>query len=139
MSNSGLPDYDIDPEKTYTADDVNHIVARRIAQVHMQTLDQRVTSLEADVRKGFSDLVASMDNLKVTVQESTHDLFKCRTDLKDEIYDEFIHTKTFQKEMKIMDGKIDTVDTKVDEQWKRITVAVVVASVAIQIAFKFWG
>ena len=137
---SSLPPYDeIDPEKTYSADEVSHILARKMARYQMDSLDRRVNTIEMDSNKGFSELKALIENLQETVRSSTYDLLKCRTDLKNEIYDEFVHNDTFKKEMTIMDGKIDKVDIKVSAQWKTITVAVVVAVTAIQIAFKVWG
>ena len=133
---SGLPEYEIDPNKTFSADDVNHIVARRIAQVQMENINQRVNSNESDMIKGFSELKAAIGNLEKTIEHSSHSLYKCRNELKDEMntqmFSEFVHKETFDREMKVLDGKVD-------EQWKRITLAVVVAMAVLQIAFKLWG
>ena len=133
---SGLPEYEIDPGKQYSANDVNHIVARRIAQIQMDNISQRVNNNEYDMNKGFSEIKAAITALEKTIEGSSHNLYKCRNELKEEItqhmYDDFIHKETFEREMQVMDKKID-------EQWKRITIAVVVAVTVLQIGFKVWG
>ena len=129
MPDSGLPKQE---QKMYTEDDLNHIIARRVAKIQMDSLEGRISRNESDTNKGFSEMKAAIESLKETLQDSSTDIRQCRDDLKKEIEDNFVYEDIFRLEMTAMDKKID-------DQWKRITLAVVVASVTIQIAFKLWG
>ena len=128
MPNSGLPPQ----EKTYTENDLEHLVARRVAKIQMDGMEVRLNRHEGDTNKGFTELKLSIESLKETLQNSSTDIRQCRDDLKKEIGDNFVYEDIFRLEMTAMDKKID-------DQWKRITLAVVVASVTIQFAFKLWG
>ena len=129
MPDSGLPKQE---QKMYTEDDLNHIIARRVAKIQMDSLEGRISRNESDTNKGFSEMKAAIESLKETLQDSSLNIRKCRDELKKEIDDNFVYEDIFRLEMTAMDKKID-------DQWKRITLAVVVASVTIQIAFKLWG
>ena len=129
MPNSGLPKQE---QKMYTEDDLNHIIARRVAKIQMDSLEGRISRNESDTNKGFSEMKAAIESLKETLQDSSLNIRKCRDELKKEIDDNFVYEDIFRLEMTAMDKKID-------DQWKRITLAVVVASVTIQFAFKLWG
>ena len=128
MPDSGLPPQ----ERTYTENDLEHLVARRVAKIQMDGMEARLNRHEGDTNKGFTELKLSIESLKETLQNSSTDIRKCRDDLKKEIEDSFVYEDIFRLEMTAMDKKID-------DQWKRITLAVVVASATIQIAFKLWG
>ena len=129
MTDSGLPKQE---QKMYTEDDLNHIIARRVAKIQMDSLEGRISRNESDTNKGFSEMKAAIESLKETLQDSSLNIRKCRDELKKEIDDNFVYEDIFRLEMSAMDKKID-------DQWKRITLAVVVASVTIQFAFKLWG
>ena len=129
MTDSGLPKQE---QKMYTEDDLNHIIARRVAKIQMDSLEGRISRNESDTNKGFSEMKAAIESLKETLQDSSLNIRKCRDELKKEIDDNFVYEDIFRLEMSAMDKKID-------DQWKRITLAVVVASVTIQFAFKMWG
>lgn len=118
--------------KLYTEDDLNHIIARRVAKIQMDNMEGRIVRNEGDMNKGFSVLQASIDSLKTTLNDSSSNIQKCREELKKEVGETFVYEDIFRLEMKAMDKKID-------DQWKRITLAVVVASATIQFAFKLWG
>ena len=78
MTESGLPDQD---EKRYTEADINHIVARRINQIQLDQLGNRLNQSESEHNKIFAELRTAMNNLTETVNSSAHDLYKCRNDL----------------------------------------------------------
>lgn len=126
---AGLPPQD---DKKYSEDDMNHIIARRIAKVQLDNLESRVSGIESNMNKGFSEIKAALDGLRDSVSASTASLSQCKDTLKKEIEKEFVNKEVFHLEMTAMDKKID-------EQWKKIVLAVTVATVVIQFAFRIWG
>ena len=126
---TGLPPQE---SKMYTEDDLNHILARKMAKVQIDHIENKVITNEAENSKSFVEIKAMLDSIKKSIIESHDHLRTVRDDLKHEIDREFVNKDIYTLEMKAM-------DTKIDAQWKRITAAVSVAYIVIQFGFQIWG
>lgn len=82
--------------------------------------------------KYLKEIFDKVREVQKDISEWPLKISQCRDDLEKDIAKEFVSDKVFKLEMKRM-------DTKIDDQWKRITVSVIVAFAAIQFAFKLWG
>lgn len=119
-----------DDEKTYTEAEIEHILARRMAKVQMDQLTDRVIRNEAKNSEIFSDIRTSLKSLTDSIAYNSQAQNQSRKELWEEIESKFVSEKYFRLEM-------DRVETMIRVQWQKITLAVTVAVVMVQAAFKF--
>lgn len=103
--------------------------------VQEQRLGNLAEAFENHEKKEDEYLKEIFDKVREVQQDMSEwplKISQCRDDLEKDIAKEFVSDKVFKLEMKRM-------DTKIEDQWKRITVSVIVAFAAIQFAFKLWG
>lgn len=125
----GLPPKD---GKKYSEEEIEQILARRMAVVQIEQLTDRMVRNEAKTAELFSEIRASLRTLQDSATSGMSHLYQCRTELRDEIESEFVTKTVFDLEMK-------RVETMIQSQWQKITIAVSAAVMTIQLVFKFWG
>ena len=126
---SALPPQD---GKKYSEEEIEHILARRMAAVQLEQLTDRVARNEGKTAELFSEIRATLKTLQDSANTGMSHLYQCRTELRDEIEAEFVTKTVFDLEMK-------RVETMIQTQWQKITIAVSVSVLAIQLGFHFWG
>ena len=126
----GLPPQE--EKKTYTEDEIEHILARRMAAVQLDQLSDRVARGEVKNAEIFSEIRSSLKSLDASAATGMSQLYQCRQDLRDEIEAEFVTKTVFNLEMKRL-------EEMVQGQWKTITIAVSVAVITVQLVFRFVG
>lgn len=126
---TGIPPQD---GKKYTEEEIEHILARRMAAVQLEQLTERVSRNEAKTSEIFSDIRASLKSLQESSSSSMSHLYQCRTELHNEIEAEFVTKAIFDLEM-------NRIETMIKSQWKMITIAVAAVVGTMQIAFKLMG
>ena len=118
-------------EKTYTEADIEHLLARRMAAVQLDQLTDRVVRNEAKTAELFSEIRAALKALQDSATNGMSHLYQCRTELRDEIESEFVTKTVFDLEMK-------RVETMIQSQWQKITIAVSAVVLTIQLVFRFF-
>ena len=118
--------------KKYSEDEIEHILARRMAAVQLVQLTDRVARNEGKTAELFSEIRATLKALQDSANTGMNHLYQCRTELRDEIESEFVTKTVFDLEMK-------RVETMIQAQWQKITIAVTASMLTIQLVFKFWG
>lgn len=117
---SGLPPQS--KEKLYTADDVQHMVAREVARQRMEDMERQLGTLTATLNKTVTEFNLKLDSINKNIIVNTDKLFlefrEDRKDLRDEIEREFAS----QKELIRLEGKVDKIWLKVS-----VPVGVIVA------------
>lgn len=126
---TGIPPQD---GKKYTEEEIEHILARRMAAVQLEQLTEIVSRNEAKTSEIFSDIRASLKSLHESSSSSMSHLYQCRTELYNEIEVEFVTKVIFDLEM-------NRIETMIKSQWKMITIAVAAVVGTMQIAFKLMG
>ena len=126
----GLP---LQEEKNaHIEDEIERIVAQRMAAIQLDQLSARVARDEAKNAEIFSEIRSSLKSLDASAVTGMNQLYQCRQALRDEIEQEFVTKTVFNVEMKRL-------EEMVLGQWKTITVAVSVAVLTIQFVFQFWS
>ena len=125
---SGLPPQE---GKTYTEEDIEHLLARRMAAVQLDQLTDRVARNEAKTAEVFSEIRATLRSLQDATNNGMSHLYQCRTELRDEIEAEFVTKTVFDLEMK-------RVETMIQAQWQKITIAVSAVVLTIQLVFRMF-
>jgi hypothetical protein len=125
---SELPPQD---KKTYTEDEIEHLLARRMAAVQLDQLTDRVARNEGKASELFSEIRASLKALQDSATSGMSHLYQCRSELRDEIEAEFVTKTVFDLEMK-------RVETMIQSQWQKITIAVSAVVLTIQLVFRMF-
>lgn len=119
-------------QKTYTEEEIEQILARRMAAMQLTQLTDRVTRNEVKTAEVFSEIRASLTSLNDSISSHSGQVYKLRDELRNEMEKDFVTQKVFDAEMKRLELLISS-------QWQRITVAVSAVVLTIQIGFKFIG
>lgn len=106
-----IPDQDLTKE-SYTADEVQHLLARKIAQHQITELQHNVGRLTDDVKSVFSKFEVTLESMSKTMERQHSEQYKhmdtCRDDLRSEIERDFA-TKT---EFKVLETNVGNLATK---------------------------
>lgn len=103
-----------------------------VQKQRVDTIAEILEKHEDKEERYLKQLFDKLREMEIHIQKWPLKMNQCRDDMEKDIAKEFVSDEIFKLEMKRM-------DTKIDDQWKRITVAVIVAFAAIQFAFKMWG
>lgn len=115
-------------EVLYTEKQLEDLVARKLTEQQLHVMERRFGSLEQSITATFADMRSTMSALERTIDKHNQQVDKCRADLKDEIEKDFA-TKEELHQLRA-DFRVLTA---------KITTAVAVATVLIQLGFKVWG
>lgn len=126
---SALPPQD---GKRYSEEEIEHLLARRMAAVQLEQLTDRVVRNESKTAELFSEIRGTLKALQESSNAGMSHLYQCRTELRDEIESDFVTKTVFDLEMK-------RVEVMIQSQWQKITIAVTASILTIQLVFKFWG
>lgn len=117
-------------KENYTASEVEHIVARRIAEQQLIQLQNGQIALEKKLVEVVSSFTSKLDSVMHLIEKQPERMDKCRDELRAEIDKDFPSKLDFHELKK-----------QVDIQWIKITliVSVVVAVItAIGGAINYW-
>ena len=126
-----LPDREL--QSTYTESEMQHIVARKMAEqqiIQLQngqlTIERRMVELVA----GFNTKIESLIDM---LQKQPEKMEKCKVDIREEIDKDFPSKLDLEKMESHLKTQISALNTKVDMQWLKITipVSIVVAASSI--------
>lgn len=131
---------------TYTADEVQHLIAREWARNEILTLKSAHMDLQKQMVDAVGSTNAELKSLRVTLVEFpalvANQIAQCRRDLRSEIEQDFptklesvrmeqrIEDKigetdsTLGRQIGELDKKVDSLEDKVERQWLKITVVV---------------
>lgn len=139
-----LPAQDI--KESYTADEVQHLIAREWAKNEILTLKAGSIEFQKQLVEIGGATSAELKHLRETLQEFptmvANQIGQCRAEMRREIEQDFpnkleamrmeqrIEDKigttdtTLGKQISSLDKKVDNLENKVDKQWLKITVIV---------------
>lgn len=118
--------------RTYTEDEIEHILDRRMTNVQLEQLTNRVTYNESANSEMFNEIRSTLKALNESVSDGTSRLYQTRKELRDEIEIDFVTKALFNSELKRLEALLQS-------QWQKITLAVTVAIVAVQLGFQLLG
>lgn len=139
QQDSGLPSHEA--QQLYTASDVEHVVARRMAQIQIQQLEKRATLSETSMHEGFAQVTAKIDALAATMADQhrllRESIERERKELRKEIDTEFaLRSDLILAETK-MAGKVEALETqlnsKIDKMWIKISAPLAAVYVLLQL------
>ena len=135
-----------DPKETYTADEVQHLIAREWAKNEIITLKAGSIEFQKQLVEIGGATSSELKHLRETLQEFptmvANQISNCRAEMRREIEQDFpnkleamrmeqrIEDKigttdtTLGKQISALDKKVDGLENKVDKQWLKITVIV---------------
>lgn len=139
-----LPQQDI--KESYTADEVQHLIAREWAKNEIVSLRGGHLDIQKQLVEITGTFNAELKNFREMMigfpASIAHQITQCRKDLRHEIEQDFpSKVETLQMEQRIekkigetdstlgkqisaLDKKVDGLESKVDKQWLKITVVV---------------
>lgn len=123
-----LPEYEDVLKGTYTADEVQHIIARKVMQHRMVDLEAKIAAGETNVNAGFSRLEGTLLSIQQAVKKGADDIRDIKNEIKEEIKEDYA-TKM----------ELERLEHKVDKMWAKITIAVSVSVVLLELGLKFIG
>ena len=101
-----LPDDSMEDEVltgTYTADEVQHIIARRVARQQLRDLTARVTAQEMKQAEHFAEVSSKLNNLIEMVSrsrtEQSVEISECRDQLERDIADSYVSNEQLEVHM----------------------------------------
>lgn len=129
-----LPDQEMEEQlsdRLYTATEVEHLLARKMAAKQLAQLE----SGQLDLHKRLVDVVASFnakfENLTNMISAQPAHVESCKVELRREIERDFPNRlEALQMEQRIevrvaaVDDKVDKVDGKVEKMWLKIVVPI---------------
>lgn len=117
--------------RTYTEEEIEHILDRRMTNVQLEQLSNRVMYNETSNAEMFSEIRSTLKTLNQSVSDGSSRLFQTSKELREEIENDFVTKALFNSELKRLEALLQS-------QWQKITLAVTVAIVAVQMAFQFF-
>ena len=126
-----LPDYE--PKKTYTEDEMMHVVSREMAKQQIIQLQNGQIDLSQKMVAQGVHVNEKLELIFNMLQKHPEKMDKCKVDLRDEIDKDFPSKLDLAQMESHLKTQISTLNTKVDMQWLKITipVSVVVAASSI--------
>ena len=129
-----LPDRDDSP--TVPREYVDHIVAREVMKHRLNDVESRQLLHEDRLTKFATTIQAGIDAINEKLskgrEEFRQDIDDCRKEFREEMHEELKSKYATQMELQVLEGKVD-------RMWAKITAAVAVAMVALQMIFKLIG
>ena len=127
---SGLPDQDEFTDRLYTADDVQHIVAREMARRQIEQLQNGQLETNKRLVEMTAAFNAELKSLREMIASQPAQVDACRSELRHEIERDF-------------PGRIEflELEDKVDRQWLKITMILGTLSTVITgagVAMNYW-
>jgi hypothetical protein len=104
-------------DKTYTEDEMNHLLSREVAKQRMGDMLRMIEENKKDVITGMAKLETQIDSVKNMIEKSNNDRIeadnKLRTDLKEDFASK---------------GDLDLLKAKVEGQWGKLAAIAITAS-----------
>ena len=126
-----LPDRE--PQATYTESEMQHIVARKMAEQQIIQLQNGQIDLAQKIVAQGVHVNEKLELIFKMLQGQPEKMDKCKVDLRDEIDKDFPSKLDLEKMESHLKTQISALNNKVDMQWLKITipVSVVVAASSI--------
>ena len=123
-------------EKTYTETEMQHLIAREVAKQRMGDMERMIEANKKETQIGFTKVEAQLTQVLTMIEKNNVDRSASFDALRREMKTDFA-TKSE------VENDFEKLNTKIDEQWKRISLVVgvisVVGGIVIQLIVKFWG
>lgn len=128
---SGLPDRDL--QTSYTESEMQHIVARKMAEQQIIQLHNGQIELAKNIVSQGIHVNDKLELIFKMLQGQPEKMDKCKVDLRDEIDKDFPSKLDLERMESHLKTQISALNTKVDMQWLKITipVSIVVAASSI--------
>ena len=113
-----------EPQQTYTEAEMQHVVARKLAEQQILQLQSGQLAIErrmVELVTGFNSKIESLIDM---LQKQPEKMEKCRDDLKNEIKEEYPNKMDLLILENHMKTENEKTNKKIDMQWVKITVVV---------------
>jgi len=117
-----LPDRDV--QHTYTEAEMQHVVARKMAEQQLLQLQNGQLAIERKMVELVTGFNSKIESLIDMLQRQPEKMDKCRDDLKSEIKEEYPSKMDLMILENHMKTENEKTNKKIDLQWIKITVVV---------------
>jgi hypothetical protein len=117
-----LPDRDV--QHTYTEAEMQHVVARKMAEQQILQLQNGQLAIERKMVELVTGFNSKIESLIDMLQRQPEKMDKCRDDLKNEIKEEYPSKMDLMILENHMKTENEKTNKKIDLQWIKITVVV---------------
>lgn len=123
-------------DKTYTEDEMQHMLAREVAKQRMGDMQRMIDANKNETQIGFTKLEVQLQQVLSMIEKNNVARTESFESLRREMKTDFA-TKAD------VDADFEKLNTKIDTQWQKIALVVgtisVIGGVIIQLVVKFWG
>lgn len=115
-------------EHKYTAEEVNHLVAREVAKQRMADMERQIGTLNNTITKAVADFNAKLDALSNTISTQHKTIWEAIRGERDELRKEIEKDFATKLDLALLEAKVDKI-------WLKVSIPVATITALVNLGF----